>query len=159
MKNYFVKLNSLFFFSLSLFVRIDLSAQCGTSISSGGFRSAPLQCGVENYTDLNTANMTDKVIRVTIHVFQNEAPGNPQNFDPYNDQGAQTSHYTWLRNLVYSASSWMGSLQTLNYNNGSPLITDSRIRFDCVQVCEWKNNDFWARNWGCVANFPTMRFK
>ncbi len=144
MKQKFLKKLIMAIIIIAAFTRFSFAQTCGNTGTIGGFRSSP-PCAVESYINFNTSAMRDRVIRVTIHVFQ-KPNGAPENFDPFDNNGNPTAHRTALVNMVYNASEWMSHLLPLELNNGSPTITDTRIRYDCVQVLEWKNEDYWGRN-------------
>ncbi len=72
--------------------------------------------------------MHDKVVQVTIHVFQ-KATVTPDNFDALDNNGFPLADYSVLTNMVYTASNWMSGLNALILNNGSPYMADTRVRF------------------------------
>ena len=110
--------------------------------------------------------MHDKVIQVTIHVFQ-KATGSPSNFDPLDNNGFPLPDYSALTNMVFTASDWMSHLNPLQLNNGSPNMSDTRVRFTVVQIMEWKSDYLWGLNshnnaqelYDYVINKPGLNFK
>lgn len=106
---------------------------CATPHPEISVMSGPSDC-----IDMDIDEVPVKTIRITFHVFQKD--DGSENI-PDNPTGRN-----WLENtLMNSVNGVMSNLDPMNLSTSSPYFSDSKIRYEVMNIYFWKDTDLWAK--------------